>query len=418
MKRDERRSRFGAISLVLFLSIATSACSSCDENKPAPPPSAEAASPPPATSSLSQRPSTTSPEIALNNLNGNIVQRLASVDRARPKDKLALVDLLLDRSHYLGKIADLEQAERIAAGMKDNDGGDGSSETHLARAVVANALHRFDTALQELDLATQAGAPVLRVHGTRASVFMARGRYDEALALQLPDIEQRSSLTIASAAVLACKMQKPTAEWERLFELARDRFADVSPFALAWMDFQRGTLFELAGDDKSARLWFAEAVDVLPLYAHAVVHLAPSESPADGIEMLEKVRGESDDPEVVAALAKAQQRAGHADAARPLIEAAKKRYDEIVAKYPEAFADHAARFWLDLGNDPKKALELARLNAKNRGTEEALDLWMAAGAGAKSQEDVCLAVHGMRALEYLSTRGKTMVSASGAKCPD
>jgi tetratricopeptide (TPR) repeat protein len=265
-------------------------------------------------------------------LNGDITQRLASIDRARPKDKLAVVDLLLDRSHYLGKIADLEQAEKIAAGMNDNDGGEGSSETHLARAVVANALHRFDTALQELDLATQAGAPVLRVHGTRASVFMARGRYDEALALQLPDIEHRNSLSIASAAVLACKMQKPTAEWERLFELARERFTDVSPFALAWMDFQRGTLFELGGDDKSARLWFAEAVDVLPLYAHAVVHLAPSESPADAIKMLEKVRTTSDDPEVVAALAKAEQRAGHADAARPLIDAAKKSYDEIVAK--------------------------------------------------------------------------------------
>jgi tetratricopeptide (TPR) repeat protein len=418
MRQDERRSRFGAISLVLSLSIATNACSSCDKDKPPPPPSAEAASPPPATTSLGKRPSTTSPEIALNNLNGDIAQRLASVDRARPKDKLAIVDLLLDRSHYLGKVSDLEQAEKIAAGMNDNDGGDGSSETHLARAVVANALHRFDTALQELDLATQAGAAVLRVHGTRASVFMARGRYDEALGLQLPDVEHRSSLTIASAAVLASKMQKPTAEWERLFELARERFTDVSPFALAWMDFQRGTLFELAGDDKSARIWFAEAVDVLPLYAHAAVHLAPSEPPADAIKLLEKIRATSDDPEVLAALAKAQQRAGHADAAGPLIDAAKKRYDEIVAKYPEAFADHAARFWLDLGNDPKKALELARLNAKNRGTEDALDLWMAAGAGAKSQDDVCLAVHGMQALKYLSARAKTLVTASVAKCPD
>ena len=37
------------------------------------------------------------------------------------------------------------------------------------------------------------------------------------------------------------------------------------------------------------------------------------------------------------------------------------RYDELVASHLEAFADHAAEFWLAAGADPHKALRLAKL---------------------------------------------------------
>jgi hypothetical protein len=34
------------------------------------------------------------------------------------------------------------------------------------------------------------------------------------------------------------------------------------------------------------------------------------------------------------------------------------RYDELVLRHPEAFVDHAARFWLTVGGDPQRALGL------------------------------------------------------------
>ncbi len=34
-----------------------------------------------------------------------------------------------------------------------------------------------------------------------------------------------------------------------------------------------------------------------------------------------------------------------------------------MANHPEAFADHAAEFWLVAGADPDKALRLAKMNA-------------------------------------------------------
>ena len=51
------------------------------------------------------------------------------------------------------------------------------------------------------------------------------------------------------------------------------------------------------------------------------------------------------------------------------------RYDELVARHPEAFADHAAEFWLDTGTDPHRALSLARRNLEVHQTPRAHDLF-------------------------------------------
>lgn len=394
------------LGLALSLLLSVSACSSCkDERTPA---ASEAGAP-----AASARPRTTSGDLALGNLNAEIDAMLAS-NLAR--DRLRASHALLSRAHYLGKIADLELAHEVAFETKDGDPG----ETHYARATSESALHRFESALKELDAAKAANAQATLVLATRASILLALGKYDEALALQLPNADARDPTTTASAAILACKMQK-TAECERLFDAARAHFRDVSPFPLAWMDFQRGSLLELAGEDAKARRWFEEATEVLPRYAHAALHLAAAEAPAQAIARLTKIRETSDDPEVLVVLAAAQRRAGNEGEATALVERAKQRYAEILAKYPEAFADHAARFYLNAGDDPARALELAKLNAKNRVTEESLDLWMAAAAGAKDTAEACLAVRAMAAFKYLSPRGKALVSGmtSGAhaKCP-
>ena len=57
-------------------------------------------------------------------------------------------------------------------------------------------------------------------------------------------------------------------------------------------------------------------------------------------------------------------------------------------QHPEAFADHAAEFWLAAGADPDKALRLARMNLDVRKTPRAYDLLACAisaseAAGAK-----------------------------------
>jgi len=60
------------------------------------------------------------------------------------------------------------------------------------------------------------------------------------------------------------------------------------------------------------------------------------------------------------------------------------RYDELIAAHPEAFADHAAEYWLPAGADPMKALRLAQINFEVRQTPRARDLVGQAVAAAHS----------------------------------
>ena len=62
-------------------------------------------------------------------------------------------------------------------------------------------------------------------------------------------------------------------------------------------------------------------------------------------------------------------------------QVAAARYDELIASHPEAFADHAAEFWLAAGADPDKALRLAKMNLEVRNTPRARSLLAQAVAG-------------------------------------
>jgi hypothetical protein len=62
------------------------------------------------------------------------------------------------------------------------------------------------------------------------------------------------------------------------------------------------------------------------------------------------------------------------DEAREWRARAEARYDELLARHQEAFADHAAEFWLEAGADPHRALSLAKANLEVRQTSRAHDL--------------------------------------------
>jgi hypothetical protein len=88
----------------------------------------------------------------------------------------------------------------------------------------------------------------------------------------------------------------------------------------------------------------------------------------------------SDDPDYDAQLARILEDAGRADESRHRCRLAAARYDELVATHPEAFADHAAEFWLAAGANPGKALQLARMNVEVRKTPRAYGLLAQAAA--------------------------------------
>jgi len=168
------------------------------------------------------------------------------------------------------------------------------------------------------------------------------------------------------------------AEADTVYQQAFFSYDDVSPFPLAWVCFQLGMLWgELAPapDPDLAADWYRRAIAYLPGYAKARVHLAEiyaSRGRASDAEALLLPALASRDPEVRWRLADvliAQQRL---DEAKMQLDAARFGFDELLDRHLLAFADHAAEFYAGSGNDPRRALELARTNAANRPTRRAV----------------------------------------------
>jgi hypothetical protein len=79
----------------------------------------------------------------------------------------------------------------------------------------------------------------------------------------------------------------------------------------------------------------------------------------------------SDDPDYAMQLARILDNAGQREEAQTWRDKAEARYDELLAHHHDAFADHAAEFWLTIGGDPARALSLARQNLSLRQTPRA-----------------------------------------------
>ena len=129
------------------------------------------------------------------------------------------------------------------------------------------------------------------------------------------------------------------------------------------------------GDLRRARSWLDAAHRRLPAYAPAQGHLAEVEAALgetdSAIARLRPLTISSDDPDYPAQLARILTEVGRVEEAREWRARAAARYDELVARHREAFADHAAEFWLDAGADPRRALWLARRNLEVRKTPRA-----------------------------------------------
>ena len=81
----------------------------------------------------------------------------------------------------------------------------------------------------------------------------------------------------------------------------------------------------------------------------------------------------SDDPEYRATHAEILAACGDPRAATEAQRAA-ARYEQLLARRPEAYADHAAAFFMGIGTRPRRAVELARANWELRDTPRSRSL--------------------------------------------
>jgi tetratricopeptide (TPR) repeat protein len=325
----------------------------------------------PMLTSSAEQPQTTDGSIALRNLDAQIygLETEVASGFSAAETRPCLIDFLILRGRTVGRIADYRRAERLANQFV---GETGSAESFLARARIHALFHRFRAALDDLNIAQALSIDKATAEVERAAIFQGLGRYDEALALRKQAVDRCPTFeSLAALAGLYAERGEIDAA-ERLYVESQSRYRGVSPFPLALLDFQFGQMWMHQGEWKNARKLLQFTVQRLPAYAPAQGHLAEVEAEIGNVEnavaRLYPLARSSDDPDYASQLARILQDLGRIEESRHWCQLAARIYSGLVVEYPEAFADHAAEFWLGPGANPNKALELARINFATRKT--------------------------------------------------
>lgn len=310
-------------------------------------------------------PAMTQGDIALANLDQQIEQQAGDP---------ASLDLLLLRMQFT---ADYRMLDR-AAELTRFTAGKGSEQL-LRRARAHAAVHRFSEALADLDAAAQSGASGEQVKAQRAAVLVATGRAAEALpGLQTAAARKTGFATLCALARAHAALGQ-LGEADGLYVQALQMLDTTSPFPFAAVAFARGLMWsEQGGDSARGTALYQQALQAVPGYAAANIHLAELEiergETATAEARLQQVVDTVNEPEALALLGTVHLRQGQAARGHAEIEQARQRYEALLASHPEAFADHAAEFYLGAGQDPQRAWAWARANLRERPTRRAHQL--------------------------------------------
>jgi tetratricopeptide (TPR) repeat protein len=325
---------------------------------------------------------TTDGDIAAHNFLADLAQaerqyqvRPADLDRAG-----ALFDRLLDHAHFFGVLGDYDRAMALAEMAVARDPVSGPAR--LMRARARAAVHRFPEALSDLDAAEQLAADPERVRQERVAVWQAAGDVDRALPYLRSWRRDRPGLDSYAAEASALADKRDFAGAAAAFGAARRGCTEESPFAVAWVELQEGHLWEAAGRPDRARALYQAAHARLPIYAAAAAHLAGVVAGAGGdagdraaAALLEPVVAHSDDPEYAGQLGAIYRRMGRTADGDRLVRGATDRYEALLRDHPAAFYGRAARFFLQVAGDARRAVALAAKNLAMRHTPDAHDLY-------------------------------------------
>ena len=288
-------------------------------------------------------------------------------------------------------VGDVQALDRLEALVEKFDQVEGASaRASLIHAQVASMMHRFADARRFLARAEIEGALSADVNRVLLNVDQACGTNLGKVLDERRAAARKSSRTedlVALGALLADLREFTDAD--RIYGQALEVYRDVSPFPVAWVCFQLGMLWgELVPEPQTARAarWYRTAIDGLPSYTKARVHLAEiysSSGRASDAEALLIPAISSGDPEVrwrLADVLASQKRHAEAEVHR---QAAQFGFEALLERHLLAFADHGAEFYAGSGNNWRRALDLARVNVANRPTlrafEQAHDIAVNAG---------------------------------------
>jgi tetratricopeptide (TPR) repeat protein len=318
----------------------------------------------------------TSGRIAIANLSASIDSLdLRRVEDATFEKLAALSKLLFLRGDVLGRIADHDRAERAAIEAIALSRDRGSAL--YTRARLAERFHRFEEADALLGGALAAGYPRQEIDIEKAALLQATGRYREALALRERLAKDVLGIhTLGALASLLAEMGD-WAEAETCYAAALNVDDGLSPLPSGQLLFEWGVSAMRRRDLDRAEAILAELHAILPQHVpgrghRAEVALARRQLDV-AVALITPLLDTSDDPEYRAVYAEILAACGDSKAAGEA-ERTAAAYERLLARRPEAYADHAAAFFMGVGNRPHRALELASANWKLRDTPRSRSL--------------------------------------------
>lgn len=357
----------------------------------------------------------TNGKIAAGNLDASIAGAESRLKQRGDTDAEALTTLyglVSEQQRFSSSVAALKRmqdlAERIVAAAPK------VAKSYVTRAGARAAVHRFTAAKEDLDAAVKLGAPDDDLDNLRASIAQADGDLEGALALRHKLSEARPNISnLGAEAVLLAELGRFD-DAQALFDRAAREYRDVSAHAIAWLFFQQGAVWERARNVPRARAFYRAAHERLPMYAHAASHYALLEKSDASLAILATITATSDDPEFEWAFAQVLRRHKRDAEADAHLAIARARYDAITAELPEAYAEHAANFWLADGGDAAKALLWAKKNLEVRRSSAAYETALLAAIAAKSTADACTF---RKAVDQLPHPTDMLASIAKDACP-
>lgn len=282
------------------------------------------------------------------------------------------IELLLQRASLHGRLEDYVEALARSKAWVEAEPNNAAAWAQRGSALAR--VHQFAAAREAIATCKRLARDPAIWEGLDATIAEATGdlassgSFREHQATAYPNA---STLALwAGHLAIAGRIPEALAVMPRAAAAIRDNPASL----LNWILFQWGRIYDLAGEPANARAFYAAAYERLPTL-ETTVHLAQTMLATGGDPSALVARALRDpNPELYALAGKP------ADARR--------EWERYLAAFPEAFADHAARFYLDQtkrgGADPQRALELAKLDFANRPTLASRTLVIEASLAAKA----------------------------------
>jgi tetratricopeptide (TPR) repeat protein len=319
----------------------------------------------------------------------NLSASIEALERRRAagagvEELFALSSQLFVRGDILGRIADHDRGESIvleAIGREPT-----TARAHYAGARLAGRFHRFDEAGELLDQALAAGYPRRELDVERAALLQAVGRFSEALKLREKLADENPGIRSlgALASLLAETDHWPAAQ--ACYAAALEADTGASPLPCGQLLFEWGVNAMRRGELDRAEAILAELDAILPSHVPGRGHraeVALGRGQLDlALELVTPLLEVSDDPEYRATYAEIRAARGNHEEAANAAERAAWEYDLLLARRLEAYADHAAAFFMGIGNRPLLALALAARNWALRDTPRSRSLLARAQRGA------------------------------------